>query len=113
LTDLSKATIAPIAHVFGSLPGEQAEGEAAVRQLFAAWASRWGALRLRPDGIRAQVLANAGIGWVGVNMEVSLQPIDRQVTIPLRALVVYQYEQGIWAIVHVHLSVGIPDELAE
>jgi ketosteroid isomerase-like protein len=36
-----------------------------------------------------------------------------EITLPLRVLVVYQKEQDIWKIAHAHISVGIPDHLAE
>jgi ketosteroid isomerase-like protein len=113
LTDLSKARISPAAHAFGPLPGEDAEGESAVSQLFATWASRWDVLQLRPEGICAQLLSNAELGWVGANLDADMQQTDRQVAIPMRALIVYQKQQEIWSIVHAHVSVGIPDDLAE
>jgi ketosteroid isomerase-like protein len=38
---------------------------------------------------------------------------DGRVPLPLRWLAVYQKEEERWAVVHAHISVGIPDELAE
>jgi ketosteroid isomerase-like protein len=58
-------------------------------------------------------LASEEIGWVGANVEVHMRNSGQKVPLPLRALVVYQKEREHWAIVHAHLSVGIPDELAE
>ena len=113
LVDLSKASISHSCYAFGPLPGEQAEGETAVRRLLATLTSRWGELYLRPDGIRAELLANAEVGWVGANIDARLKPSHPDIAIPLRALVIYQKEQGIWTIVHAHISIGIPDELAE
>jgi hypothetical protein len=52
------------------------------------------------------------MGWVGANVDAMLSYQDKQVSLPLRALVVYQKEQESWAVAHLHLSVGIPDELA-
>jgi ketosteroid isomerase-like protein len=83
-----------------------------VRALFAKWASRWGALYLRPDGIRAEMTSEE-MGWVGANVEILVRNRDQKVKMPLRALVVYQKERESWSIVHAHFSVGIPDELAE
>ena len=112
LADFSMAAVGRDAHAFGPFPGEEAEGETAVRALFARWTSKWGALRLRPDGIRAEFVSET-MGWVGANVDALLSHEEQQVAMPLRALVVYQKEQDHWAIVHVHLSAGIPDELAE
>jgi ketosteroid isomerase-like protein len=112
LADFSMAPIRQDAHVFGPFPGEAAEGEMAVRALFAEWTSKWGVLRLRPDGVRAEFVS-ATMGWVGANVDALLSYADQRVALPLRVLVIYQKEQDSWAIAHLHLSVGIPDELAE
>jgi ketosteroid isomerase-like protein len=112
LDNLSSAVISQHVHAFGPLPGEHADGEAAVRQLFASWTSRWSALRLRPDGIRAE-LVFLHTGWVGANVEATVSYESQQIVLPMRLLVVYHKEQDIWAIVQAHLSVGVPDELAE
>jgi ketosteroid isomerase-like protein len=112
LADLSTATLSQNAHVFGPFPGEHAEGETEVRALFAKWSSRWGTLYLRPDGIRAE-LASEEMGWVSANVEGTMPYMGRSIALPMRALFVYRKEQDHWAIVHAHLSVGIPDELAE
>ena len=110
--DLSRAAIHPNAQVFGPLPGEHAEGEMAVRALFATLTARWGGLRLRPDGIRANIVSKQS-GWVMANVEVAVPYAGEQVSLPLRALMVYHKKQDQWTIAHAHLSVGIPDELAE
>jgi len=112
IADLSRAAIHRDAQVFGPLPGEDAEGEVAVRAWLATLASRWGTLRLRPDGVRAGILSKQA-GWVGANLEVAVPYDGQQVTLPLRALVMYHKEQDHWTIAHAHISVGIPDELAE
>jgi ketosteroid isomerase-like protein len=113
LADLSGAAIGQNAYVFGPFPGEYAEGETAIRALFAKWTSTWGALRLwSGDGVRAEFIAE-GMGWVGANVEVVLSYGNQQVAVPLRVLMVYQKEQENWGIAHAHFSVGIPDELAE
>lgn len=112
LADLSKAVISQDAYVFGPFPEEHAEGRTEVQALFAKWASRWGALRLRPDGIRAE-LDSEKSGWVGANVEVTIFYAGQPIALPMRFLVVYQKEQGTWSIAHAHLSLGIPDELAE
>ena len=112
LADFSMSAISLDAQAFGPFPGEHAEGETAVRDLFARWTSRWGVLRLRPDGVRAEFVSET-MGWVGANVDAILSHADQRVALPLRVLVVYQSEQGHWEIVHAHLSVGIPDELAE
>jgi ketosteroid isomerase-like protein len=52
-------------------------------------------------------------GWVGANVEAIISDMGKPVRCPVRALFVYRKEQDRWAIVHAHLSVGIPDELAE
>jgi ketosteroid isomerase-like protein len=112
LADFSMSAISRDAHVFGPFPGEEAEGETAVRALFSSWTSKWGGLRLRPDGIRAEFISET-MGWVAANVDAVLSYEDHRAVVPLRALVVYQKEQDHWVIVHAHLSVGIPDELAE
>ncbi len=112
LADFSRTSIGTDAQIFGPFPGEQAEGETAVRELFASWTSKWGALRLRPDGVCAELVSNE-MGWVGANVDAHLPYGDRQADLPLRILVVYQKEQENWGIAHAHVSVGIPDELAE
>jgi ketosteroid isomerase-like protein len=112
LADFSMSAIRRNAHAFGPFPGEDAEGETAVRALFAKWTSRWGVLRLRPDGVRAEFISET-MGWVCANVDAILSYTDQLVALPLRVLVVYQKEGYDWAIVHAHLSVGIPDELAE
>ena len=112
LADFSMSAIRRDAHVFGPFPGEDAEGETAVRAQFAKWTSRWGVLRLRPDGVRAEFISET-MGWVCANVDAILSYTDQRVALPLRVLVVYQKEGYDWAIVHAHLSVGIPDELAE
>ena len=112
LANLSTAAISQDAYVFGPFPGEYAEGETEVRELFEKWTARWGVLYLRPDGIRAE-LASEESGWVGANVEATLPYGDRPVHLPMRALMVYHKERDRWAIAHAHLSVGIPDELAE
>jgi ketosteroid isomerase-like protein len=112
LVDLSKAAISPDADAFGPFPEEYAEGATEVRALFEKWSARWGVLYLRPDGIRAET-PSEGSGWVGANVEANLSYAGRPVRLPMRALFVYQKEQDDWSIVHAHLSVGIPNELAE
>jgi hypothetical protein len=112
LADLSTATISQDAYVFGPFPEEHATGEMEARALFGEWAARWGTLYLRPDGIRAEFVSEEA-GWVAANVEVMRNYQCQQITLPLRALFVYQKEQDTWAIAHAHLSVGIPDELAE
>ncbi len=112
LVDFSMSAISRDAHAFGPFPGEAAEGETAVRDLFAKWTSRWGVLRLRPDGVRAEFISET-MGWVAANVDAILSYADQRVALPLRVLVVYQKEGYDWAIAHAHLSVGIPDELAE
>lgn len=111
LADFSMSAISQGAHAFDPFPGEDAEGETAVRALFSSWTSKWGGLRLRPDGVRAEFISET-MGWVAANVEATLSYAGQQVTLPFRALVVYQKADE-WAIVHAHLSVGIPDELAE
>lgn len=113
LADLSTAVISRDAYVFSLLPGEHSEGETAIRALFAKWTSLWGALRLRPDGVRSELLSDGEMGWVGANVDVTMSYIDQPIILPLRALAVYRKEQGIWAIVHAHFSVGVPDDIAE
>ena len=112
LANLSTAVISQDAYVFGPFAGESAEGETEVRALLEKWAARWGVLYLRPDGIRAELVSEES-GWVGANVEATLRYEDRPVRLPIRALVVYQKEKDSWAIAHAHLSVEIPDELAE
>jgi ketosteroid isomerase-like protein len=112
LADLSKAAIRQDACVFGPFPEEYAEGETEARALFEKWTARWGVLYLRPDGLRAEFVSET-MGWVGANVEATLSYRDRPVRLPMRALWVYQKEQDSWAIAQAHLSVGIPDELAE
>ena len=112
LPALATAPISQDAYVFGPFPEEFAEGETEVRALLEKWTARWGVLYLRPDGIRAE-LASEESGWVGANVEATLHYEGRPVRLPMRALVVYQKEKDSWAIALAHLSVGIPDELAE
>ena len=112
LADLSIAAITRDAYAFGPFPEEYAEGETDVRALFAKWTARWCAPPLGPDEVMAEFVS-AESGWVGANVEVNMLYMGEQVTLPLRALFVYQKEQDHWAIDHAHLSVGIPDELAE
>ncbi len=112
LADLSTAVTTRDAYAFGPFPEEYAKGETDVQALFARWTARWGALRLRPEGMRAEFVS-AESGWVGANVEVNMSYMGELVKLPLRALFVYQKEQDHWAIAHAHLSVGIPDELAE
>lgn len=112
LADLSRAVISPDASVFGPFPQESAKGKTEVRALFRKWTDRWGALYLRPDGIRAEFTSEES-GWVAANVEAKLPYAGQRIALPMRALFVYQKEQDQWAIVQAHLSVGIPDELAE
>jgi ketosteroid isomerase-like protein len=112
LADLSTAAIGQDAHAFGPFPQEYVKGETEVRALFEKWTDQWGALSLRPDGIRAE-LTSADCGWVDANVEATVSHMGQPVCLPMRALFVYQNEQDRWEIVHAHLSVGIPDELAE
>jgi ketosteroid isomerase-like protein len=53
------------------------------------------------------------VSWVGANLDAVFSYAQQRAALPLRVLVVYQKEQDRWAIAHIHLSVGIPDELAE
>jgi ketosteroid isomerase-like protein len=112
LGNLSTATISQDAFVFGPFPQEYARGKTDVQALFEKWTDRWGALYLRPDGIRAE-FASPVSGWVAANVEATLSHMGQPIRLPMRALFVYQKEQDQWAIVQAHLSVGIPDELAE
>ena len=112
IEDFSQAVFQRDAQVFGPLPGEHAEGEIAIHALFASLASRWGALRLRGDGVRAGILS-IDSGWIAANVDVAVPYDGQEVTLPLRALVIYHKSQDQWTIPHTHLSVGIPDELAE
>jgi ketosteroid isomerase-like protein len=110
IDDLSTAMISQDAFVFGPFPEQDAEGEDAVRALFVECGSSWSGLRLRPDGVRAE-LVSGSIGWVGANVEAVYA--DGRVPMPLRWLAIYQRERERWSVVHAHISVGIPDELAE
>jgi ketosteroid isomerase-like protein len=112
LAGLFTAPIHQDASAFGPFPGEYADGERQVRALFEMWAARWTVLYLRPDGIRAELTSKES-GWVAANVEAPMSHDGRQARLPLRFLVVYQKEGDAWAIAHAHLSVGIPDELAE
>jgi ketosteroid isomerase-like protein len=112
LADLSSAAVSQDVSVFGPFLQEFASGKTEAQALFKKWTDRWGALYLRPDGIRAE-LTSAECGWVAANVEATVSHMGRPVRLPMRALFVYQKEQDHWSIAHAHLSVGIPDELAE
>jgi ketosteroid isomerase-like protein len=93
-------------------PGEAAKGENNVRALFAGWQARWGALSLQADSLRAQLIGDGKVGWAGANLDAPTSYGNQKLNLPLRALVIYEYDKKGWSIAHAHVSVGVPDELA-
>jgi hypothetical protein len=105
LADLTLLPVAVNAYLFGPQEGDQADGAAAVQELLAEMAHRYGALRLRSDGLRASLASGGRAGWIAANVESSVAGVPYV----FRLLAAYAAGEAGWELVQAHLSVGVPD----
>jgi hypothetical protein len=105
LADLTLLPVAANAYLFGPQEDDQADGAAAVQELLAEMTHRYGALRLRPDGLRAGLASGGQAGWVAANVESNTD----ETPLIFRLLAAYTAGDAGWELAQAHLSVGVPD----
>lgn len=93
--------------VVGTGPGEGRDGPANWRQGVRDTIEQLPGLRIEP-GPSPRAYEENGVGWL-VDEPVWVLPGDFR--IPTRVTTVWHQESGEWRAVHLHLSVGVPDDL--
>jgi adenylate cyclase len=100
-------TAGPIAQVIGSAPGEGHDDRDTWIAGFRSVIEAMPGVRVDPGGTRGY--ANGDVGYA-IGEPTWHLPGD--MTLQMRSTFVLQREDGAWKIVHLHASVGIPDEKA-
>lgn len=93
--------------VIGTGPGEGREGPAAWRQGVRDTAEQMPGVRIEM-GANPRAYERNGVGWLCDEPTWVLPDASR---IPTRVTTVWSQDGGDWRIVHLHLSVGVPDEM--
>jgi hypothetical protein len=96
-----------VAQVIGSAPGEGHDDREGWIAGFRSVIGAMPGLRVDPGPMRG--FSNDDVGYV-IGRPTWHLPGDA--TLTMRATFVLQREQGQWKLVHLHASVGVPDELA-
>jgi hypothetical protein len=96
----------PGVSVIGSGPGEGHDGR---DEWIEAYDAMVGGLGLVLRGEDPRGYADGEVGW-GTDTPSFLLPDGRR--LPTRLTAVLHREDGVWKIVHLHFSVGVPDEHA-
>ena len=100
-------TAADPAVVVGTGPGEGREGPEAWRQGFRDTIEQMPGVRVEV-GRAPRAYEENGVGWLTDEPTWVLPDGTR---LPTRVTTVWHQEDGAWRIVHLHLSVGVPDEM--
>jgi hypothetical protein len=97
---------APGVSVIGSGPGEGHEDR---DDWVATYESAIGAAGIRLEGDDPRGYEEGSLGW-GVDRPAFVLPDGSR--LPTRLTAVLRHEDGDWKVVHLHFSVGVPDEEA-
>jgi ketosteroid isomerase-like protein len=92
--------------VIGTGPGEWLAGHAATRAAFAEQSAALPGLRLEAGD--SEAWEDGAVGWA-VDRPRFVLPDGT--TVPARLTAVFRQADRAWAVVHLHLSIGVPDEL--
>jgi ketosteroid isomerase-like protein len=93
--------------VVGTGPGEGREGPAAWRQGFRDTIEQMPGVQVEP-GPSPRAYEENGAGWL---VDEPTWVLPGGFRIPTRVTTVWRQEDGAWRVIHLHLSIGVPDEM--
>ena len=93
--------------VVGTGPGEGRDGSDAWRQGYRDTIEQLAGLVIEP-GPAPRAFEESGVGWLTDEPTWVMADGTR---VPTRVTTVWHQEDGDWRVVHLHLSIGVPDEL--